>query len=173
MAVSLTRFSNGARGCDQYSGRELRAKFRREVEARRGRMDVDMMSSDGGTNAWRPVYRPPSNSASEGRLPVGKLRGFPRSYLFELVLSRIRWPRKERWSGPHVCLLLAQPQGNWFPKLAGFEQVVKWSPHSGLIVDRSGSYLKKYRMWKTPIRRRRVFRNARSGGILHRRSSKC
>ena len=38
-------------------------------------MDVDMMSSDGGSNAWCAEYRPPSDSAFEGSLPVEKCGG--------------------------------------------------------------------------------------------------
>ena len=53
---------------------EPRRRDRKEVEARRGKVDVDMMASDDGHNAWAPNFRSPSNSALKGPLPWGRLR---------------------------------------------------------------------------------------------------
>ena len=48
---------------DPYSERELRRRFRKEAQRRCGRMDVDMLASDDGRDAWVANPRPPSNSA--------------------------------------------------------------------------------------------------------------
>ena len=50
-ADALSRFTIWVHGRDHFSDRERRAKFRRDVEDRCGRMAVDMMASDGGSNA--------------------------------------------------------------------------------------------------------------------------
>ena len=81
---------------------------------------------------------PPPNSSFEGPLTMGRLRRFPRADMIDLTLSRIGWSFEENWPGIRVCLLPAQPRKNWFPKMASFEQVLRWSPHTDLFVDRSG-----------------------------------
>ena len=78
VADALPRFSIRVRGLDPYPERELRWRYRKEVEARCGAADVDMMASDNGRNARAPNFRSPSNSAPEGPLPRGRLWGFPR-----------------------------------------------------------------------------------------------
>ena len=77
VADALSRFSIGAHGLGLYPHWELRAKFRREVDAQCVAMHVDMMSSSNGSNAGCPENRPPSDSAIEGPLPIGRLWWFP------------------------------------------------------------------------------------------------
>ena len=62
----------------------------------------------------------------------------PRADLIDLALPRVGWSFKESWPGTHARLLAAQPWRSWYPKFASFEQVIKWSPHSDLFIDRSG-----------------------------------
>ena len=88
-ADALPRFSIRVRGPDLYPEREIRRRYRKEVEARCGAADVDMMAGDDGRNAWAPNFRSPSNSALEGPLPRGRLWRFPRIEMVELVLARI------------------------------------------------------------------------------------
>ena len=99
MADALSRFSIRARGLDPYPERELRWRYRKEVEARCGAVDVDMMASDDGHNAWVPNFRSPSNSALEGPLPWGRLWRFPRIEMVDLALSQIALSMKETWFG--------------------------------------------------------------------------
>ena len=69
-----------------YPERELRHKYRMGDNRRCGRIDADMLASDDGFNAWGPAFRPPSNSAFEGSLPVGRLWWFPRIDMVDLFL---------------------------------------------------------------------------------------
>ena len=72
MADALSRFSIRARGVGSYPERELRHKYRMEACRRYGGIDVDMLASDDGDNAWGPAFRALSNSAFGGSLPVGR-----------------------------------------------------------------------------------------------------
>ena len=105
VAGALSRFTAWAKGGGQYPNRELRSKFRGDVEVQCGRKEVDMMASGGGSNAWRARFLPPSNSAFGGPLPLGRLWRFPRAGLIQLVLPRIGESFKGDWYGANVCLL--------------------------------------------------------------------
>ena len=62
-AGALPRFSIRARGLGPRPERELRWRFRKEVARACGAIDVDMLASDDGRDAWVANPRPPSNSA--------------------------------------------------------------------------------------------------------------
>ena len=85
---ALSRFSIRVRGPDPYPERELRWRFRHEVERRCGPAEVGMLASDDGRNAWGANYRSPSRSAFEGPLPNGQLWWFPRTEMIDLDLVR-------------------------------------------------------------------------------------
>ena len=68
-ADASSRFSIRARGLGPYPDRELRWRFRQVSQRCCGAVDVDMLASDDGRNAWVPDFRPPSNSAVEGPFP--------------------------------------------------------------------------------------------------------
>ena len=137
VADALSRFSIRVRGLDPFPERALRWRFRKEVALRCGRMDVDMMASDDGHNAWVPVYRSPSNSALEGPLPWGRLWWFPRYDMVDLVVNRILASVKENWFGCHILLVPLLPWKPWVPKLSGFERVITWDANAPLFVDSS------------------------------------
>ena len=72
-AGALSRFSIRARCLGPRPERELRWRFRKEVARACGAIDVDMLASDDGRDAWVPDFRPPANSAFAGPLPQGRL----------------------------------------------------------------------------------------------------
>ena len=94
-ADASSRFSIRARGSGPYPDRELRWRFRQVSQRCCGAVDVDMLASDDGRNAWVPDFRPPSNSAFEGPLPPGRLWRLPRIEMVELALARIAAPTRE------------------------------------------------------------------------------
>ena len=51
-ADTLSRCAIWVRGLGPYPERELRQKLRKEVIGRRGNIDVDMLASGDGSNAW-------------------------------------------------------------------------------------------------------------------------
>ena len=104
VAGALSRFSIRARGLDPCPERELRWRFRKEVQRHCGAVDVVMLASDDGHNAWVPDFRPPSNSAFEGPLPPGRLRRLTGIEMAELVLARIAASLRENWRGTHLVL---------------------------------------------------------------------
>ena len=69
VADALSRFAAWAQGGGQIPNRELRRRFRRDVDAHRGRMDVDMMANDGGSNAWCPSTGPRPTPRPKARFP--------------------------------------------------------------------------------------------------------
>ena len=75
-AEASPRFTIKAIGGEPSSDCDLRGRFCACVEALCGRVDVDMMAPDAGANARGPACRPPSNSASEGPSPGGRMRRF-------------------------------------------------------------------------------------------------
>ena len=77
-----------------------------------GPMDVGMLASDDGHNAWVANFRPPANSAFEGPSPNGQLWRFPRFDMAELVLGRIAASMRGERFGAHLVLL---PQIPWKP----------------------------------------------------------
>ena len=117
-AGALSRFSIRVRDLDPFPERELRWIFRREVQRRCGAIDVDMLASDDGHNAWVADYRSPSRSAFEGPLPNGRLWWFPRAEIVELVLARIAASMREDWTGSRLVLPPLLPWQPWFPKLS-------------------------------------------------------
>ena len=141
----LSRFSIRARGLDPYPERELRHKYRMEVNRRCGVIDVGMLASDDGSHAWKPAFRPPSNSAFEGSLPVGRLWWFPRIDMADLVLSRIPASLRERWFGSHLRLCPVMPWKSRCPKLASFERVISWPADVVLFVEQRRGVLKLIR----------------------------
>ena len=141
-ADALSRFSIRARGLDPYPDRELRWRFRKEAQRCCGAVDVDMLASDDGRNAWVPDFRPPSNSAFEGPLPPGRFRRFPRIEMVRMVLARIAAYMREEWRGTHLVLAPLAPWKHWLPKLARFERVLVWNAGTQLFADcRSGKRL--------------------------------
>ena len=84
-ADALPRPTLTASGGDLYPGRELQSKFRGQVEARRGRMNVDMPARGNGGNARFPFYGP---------LPAGRLWRFRGAGMIEFVW--VRHPRAVR-----------------------------------------------------------------------------
>ena len=99
VADALSGFSSRVCGLDPRPERELRKKFRSQVKEPWGAVDMDMLASDDGHNAWGPFYRPASNSAFEGPLPRGRQWRFPRIEMVDLVLARIASSMKEDWFG--------------------------------------------------------------------------
>ena len=137
VADALSRFSIRVRGLDPFPERALRWRFRKEVALRCGEVDIDMMASDDGHNAWVAAFRSPSNSALEGPLPRGRLWWFPRYDMVDLVVNRILASIKEDWSGSHILLVPMLPWKPWIPKLSRFEQVLTWEAGVPLFVDSS------------------------------------
>ena len=137
VADALSRFSIRARGLDPYPERALRWKFRKEVEARCGPVDADMLASDDGHNAWGANFRSPSNSAWEGPLPSGQLWWFPRQEMVDLTIGRILASLREDWAGRHLLLVPLVPWKQWIPKLSLFERVMVWDAFTSLFVDSS------------------------------------
>ena len=76
---ALSRFSIRVLGLDPCPQRELRKKYRSEVQGRCGAVDVDVMASDDGHNAQSPSSRPPSNSAFGGLYRAAVCGGSPES----------------------------------------------------------------------------------------------
>ena len=134
-ADALSRFSIRARGLDPYPDRELRWRFRKEAQRCCGAVDVDMLASDDGRNAWVPDFRPPSNSAFEGPLPPGRFRRFPRIEMVRMVLARIAAYMREEWRGTHLVLAPLAPWKRWLPKLARFERVLVWNAGTQMFAD--------------------------------------
>ena len=139
-ADALSRFSIRVRGLGPFPERELRWSFRREVQRRCGAIDVDMLASDDGHNAWAANYRSPARSAFEGPLPDGQLWRFPRAEMAELVLARIAASMREAWVGSHLVLLPLLPWQPWFPRLSLYERVVEWSSDAQLFADSSSGH---------------------------------
>ena len=140
VADSLSRFSIRVRGLGPYPESELRWRRRKEVEARCGAADVDMMASDDGRNAWAPNFRSPSNSALEGPPPWGRLWWFPRIAMADLVLPRIALSVKEAWFGCHLLLAPLSPWKAWIPKLSQFERVLVLGAVKPLFADSSSGH---------------------------------
>ena len=109
MADTLSRSSIRVRGLDPYPERELRWRYRKEAQRRCGAADADMLASDDAHNAWVPDFRPPSNSASEGPLPSGRLWWFPRIEMADLAPARIAASMREGWSGTHLLPVPSSP----------------------------------------------------------------
>ena len=71
VADAPSRFSIRVRRLDSFPEQELCWRFRQEVQRCCGQVDVDMLASDDGDNAWVANYRSPSRSVFEGTLPNG------------------------------------------------------------------------------------------------------
>ena len=128
VAGALSRVTSKVSGGDLLAGREPRNRFREQVEARCGRVDVDMVARDEGSNAPRPVSRSPWDSAFEGPLPAERLGRFPCVHMIEPVMSRPLLAVKEGWEGPAFCLVPDQPWKRWVPKLRPFRRLVLCFP---------------------------------------------
>ena len=136
VADMLPRFMVKAYGVDPYPGREPRSKWRDQVRAACGVIDVDLLASDGGSNAWDTVYRSPANSAFEGPLPDGRLRWFPLFEMIELVSDRLHRVRREGRPGGAFYLVLFQLGVRWHRKLCSFDGALRFPREAALFVHR-------------------------------------
>ena len=66
VADAFLRFATTVSGGAPLPDRESRSRFRAQVEARCGRVDVGGMESDDGVQVRGAVYRLPSNSVFDG-----------------------------------------------------------------------------------------------------------
>ena len=88
-AGAYSRVSLRATGGDPYPDRDLRNRFRTQVGARCGRMDVDMLARGDGRNSLVPTFRSPPRSPFERPLPSGRQWWSPCVDMIGLAPARI------------------------------------------------------------------------------------